>query len=135
MLMSLEKGVHLIPSRTQKLSPSSPMILGDSPGKVGRRQHGAFFYLCKSNKRIVFLQEFWVNPARHFVPAGQAWSFFYMLKIDPGVYKVFFKTTPGSIFLELKNHLTNWKYRGNNVFRFFNFFENDFRNRHRFSFE
>ncbi len=57
--MSLEKGVHLIPSRTQKLSPSSPMILGDSPGKVGRRQHGAFFDKCATNR----VSRTIINPA------------------------------------------------------------------------
>lgn len=35
----MAKGSHLFPSRTQKLSPSAPMVLGrQRPGRVGRRQ-------------------------------------------------------------------------------------------------
>ena len=35
----MAKGFHLFPSRTQKLSPSAPMVLGwTRPGRVGRRR-------------------------------------------------------------------------------------------------
>ena len=35
----IEKRIHLFPSRTQKLSSSSPMVLGpQGPGRVGRSQ-------------------------------------------------------------------------------------------------
>lgn len=39
MLAALARGIHLVPSRTQKLSPSAPMVLGRRcPGRVGRRR-------------------------------------------------------------------------------------------------
>lgn len=45
VLVALESGVHLSPSRTQKLSHSSPMVLGLSrPGRVGRCQDKGFFF-------------------------------------------------------------------------------------------
>ena len=35
--MAIAKGIHLFPYRTQKLSPSAPMVLGGRPpGRVGR---------------------------------------------------------------------------------------------------
>lgn len=46
-LVSVAKRVHLIPFRTQQLSSSAPMILGDSPGKVGRCQREAFLITKK----------------------------------------------------------------------------------------
>ncbi len=37
--VAMAKGSHLFPSRTQKLSPSAPMVLGwTRPGRVGRRR-------------------------------------------------------------------------------------------------
>ena len=37
--MVMAKGFHLFPSRTQKLRPSAPMVLGwTRPGRVGRRR-------------------------------------------------------------------------------------------------
>src|SRR6476469_1529849 len=40
--VALARGKHLFPFRTEKLSPSAPMVLGPrGPGRVGRRR---FFY-------------------------------------------------------------------------------------------
>ncbi len=37
--MAMAKGIHLFPFRTQKLSPSAPMVPGGSPpGRAGRRR-------------------------------------------------------------------------------------------------
>ena len=43
-MVALEVGVYLFPSRTQKLSPPSPMLLQLDCGKVGRRQDNGFYY-------------------------------------------------------------------------------------------
>ena len=38
-MVTIARGIHLFPSRTQKLSPVSPMVLGwKRPGRVGSRQ-------------------------------------------------------------------------------------------------
>ena len=38
-MVTIAWGIHLFPSRTQKLSPTSPMVLGwKRPGRVGSRQ-------------------------------------------------------------------------------------------------
>ena len=38
--VAMAKGSHLFPFRTQKLSPSAPMVLGwTRPGRVGRRRN------------------------------------------------------------------------------------------------
>ena len=38
-MVTIVKGIHLFPSRTQKLSPSTLMVLGwRRPGRVGSRQ-------------------------------------------------------------------------------------------------
>ena len=48
-LVMIEEGIHLYPSRTQKLSPSSPKILGwRQPGKIG---HCRFIYESVSYSR------------------------------------------------------------------------------------
>ncbi len=37
--VALARGKHLFPFRTEKLSPSAPMVLGSQgPGRVGRRR-------------------------------------------------------------------------------------------------
>ena len=37
--VALARGKHLFPFRTEKLSPSAPMVLGpQGPGRVGRRR-------------------------------------------------------------------------------------------------
>jgi hypothetical protein len=51
--VALARGKHLFPFRTEKLSPSAPMVLGpQGPGRVGRRRflirppvRAAFFVL------------------------------------------------------------------------------------------
>ncbi len=44
ILAVLEEGVHLFPSRTQKLSLPSLMLLRFARGKVGRRQDNGFYH-------------------------------------------------------------------------------------------
>jgi hypothetical protein len=37
--VAIARGIHLFPFRTEPLSPSAPMVLGErSPGRVGRRR-------------------------------------------------------------------------------------------------
>ena len=36
--MMIAVGSHLFPFRTEKLRPLAPKILGESPGKIGRRR-------------------------------------------------------------------------------------------------
>jgi hypothetical protein len=49
-------GVHPVPSRTRKLSPSALMILGrQRPGKVGHRQRGLAIIAAQQNCWAAFL--------------------------------------------------------------------------------
>jgi hypothetical protein len=44
LLVILAAGSHPAPSRTRKLSPPAPMVLGGQPpGRVGHRQESSFF--------------------------------------------------------------------------------------------
>ena len=43
--MTIATGSHLFPSRTEKLSPSAPMVLPFAGGRVGRRQFAPPDYL------------------------------------------------------------------------------------------
>ena len=47
----MARGKHLFPFRTEKLSPSAPMVLGSQgPGRVGRRRF--FVYECSRQARV-----------------------------------------------------------------------------------
>ena len=62
--VAMAKGSHLFPFRTQKLSPSAPMVLGwTRPGRVGRRRN---LFLSSSmaehsavNRRVVGSSPTW----------------------------------------------------------------------------
>ena len=46
--VAIEQGTHPFPSRTRKLSPASPKILGGRlPGKIGRCRNSFIFFAAK----------------------------------------------------------------------------------------
>ena len=58
--VAMARGKHLFPFRTEKLSPSAPMVLGlKGPGRVGRRRF--FFHMSHTSRRTQ--------------TRGAAWSF------------------------------------------------------------
>ncbi len=57
-MVTIEKRIHLFPSRTQKLSSSSPIVLGSQgPGRVGRSQ-------LEKNHRVYIL---WFFSAINYI--------------------------------------------------------------------
>src|SRR5271168_855279 len=66
--VALARGKHLFPFRTEKLSPSAPMVLGSQePGRVGRRR---FLHTSRPSGRLVFVVSAGATPARALTRRG-----------------------------------------------------------------
>ena len=88
----ITKGSHLFPSRTQKLSPSVPKVLGwTRPGSIGRRRNLLFLSSSMAehsavNRRVVGSSPTWgahVNRWKHSLPA--VFSCFRLSNLWPAV--------------------------------------------------
>ena len=77
-MVAIASGYHLFPFRTEKLSPSAPMVL-QTRGRVGRRQLlDERTCICNKLRMQVFFVLFNHNKKSRQKPAG----IFFVLKID-----------------------------------------------------
>src|SRR3954451_11128633 len=69
----IARGIHLFPFRTEKLSPTAPMVLGPhGPGRVGRRR--SFFFDEPPSGRLVCVGRTSAAVEQGLSPAPPAWG-------------------------------------------------------------
>ena len=79
----MARGIHLFPFRTEKLSPSAPMVLGaKAPGRVGRRRiqrHGVGTFGCRPRSSSSSKADSWTGQGAGGAPnpVGPIWLGYY----------------------------------------------------------